>query len=156
MPELWHYQGPSGQKQGDTNTVVEWVLAAPRAHHQLWRADWESWRLWSTVDEVVKRVRAAAPVAPPLSPDRKPSRRFTVSRVGFEMIRIEAGSFLMGSPEDDAEAYSDEKPQHTVRLSRAFQLGKVPVTQELWQAVMGSNPSKFKNGSAFACLMLRS
>ena len=71
------------------------------------------------------------------------SSDFTVPGVDFEMIRIEAGSFQMGSPDNEADARDDEQPQHTVQLSRAFQLGKVPVTQELWRAVMGSNPSKF-------------
>jgi formylglycine-generating enzyme required for sulfatase activity len=53
----------------------------------------------------------------------------------------------MGS--DSAEAYDDEKPVHTVRISKAFWLGKTEVTQGLWQAVMGSNPSYFKSGDNY-------
>jgi formylglycine-generating enzyme required for sulfatase activity len=48
----------------------------------------------------------------------------------------------MGSPEADKGANSDEKPQHRVRISRPFYLGKFLVTQEQWQTVMGSNPVK--------------
>ena len=47
----------------------------------------------------------------------------------------------MGSPESDKDAASDEKPQHRVRITKPFYLGKYLVTQEQWVAVMGSNPS---------------
>jgi formylglycine-generating enzyme required for sulfatase activity len=57
--------------------------------------------------------------------------------VKLEMIKIPAGSFMMGSNERD-----DEKPIHRVTL-KEFYLGKYPVTQEQWQAVMGNNPSYF-------------
>jgi len=56
---------------------------------------------------------------------------------------IPPGRFLMGSPEDEAERGSDER-QHEVILTRGFWLGETPVTQALWQAVMGDNPSRFK------------
>lgn len=57
------------------------------------------------------------------------------------MIRVEGGSFSMGS--DDSDAGSDEKPVHSVSVS-SFSIGKYEVTQKLWKAVMGSNPSYFK------------
>jgi formylglycine-generating enzyme required for sulfatase activity len=57
-----------------------------------------------------------------------------------EMARIPEGSFLMGSPEDEADRDADEGPQHRVALS-AFQIGRTEVTQAQWQAVMGENPS---------------
>jgi len=55
-----------------------------------------------------------------------------------EMIAIRGGTFLMGSKED-----SSEKPIHQVTVP-AFALGKYPITQEQYQAVMGTNPSYFK------------
>jgi len=58
----------------------------------------------------------------------------------IELVQIPAGSFLMGSPE--GEGYDDEKPQHLVTLS-SFQMGKYPVTQAQYEAVMGENPSHF-------------
>ncbi|MEM6261912.1 MAG: formylglycine-generating enzyme family protein [Bacteroidota bacterium] len=58
----------------------------------------------------------------------------------FTMVRIAGGDFLMGS--EDQEAYGDEKPVHPVNIS-SFYLGQYPVTQALWQAVMGENPSRF-------------
>ena len=60
------------------------------------------------------------------------------------MVRVEGGTFTMGATsEQGSEADSDEKPAHQVTLS-SFSIGKYEVTQEEWEAVMGSNPSKFK------------
>ena len=64
--------------------------------------------------------------------------------VTLELVLIPAGDFLMGSPDSDDKASSDEKPQHRVRLTKPFYLGKYLVTQEQWEAVMGDNPSQFK------------
>ena len=58
---------------------------------------------------------------------------------GIDLIGIPSGSFQMGSDSGD----SDEKPAHTVRLTKAFFLGKTEVTQAQWRAVMGSNPSYY-------------
>ena len=62
----------------------------------------------------------------------------------LEMVLIPAGEFMMGSPDSDKDAADDEKPQHRVRITKPFYLGKYPVTQEQWEAVMGNNPSHFK------------
>ena len=63
--------------------------------------------------------------------------------VKLEMVLIPAGEFLMGSPDSDKDARDDEKPQHRVRITKPFYLGKYPVTQEQWEAVTGYNPSYF-------------
>ena len=52
----------------------------------------------------------------------------------LEMMRITAGSFLMGSPENELERSPDEGPQHEVALSQFF-LAKYPITQAQWRAV---------------------
>jgi formylglycine-generating enzyme required for sulfatase activity len=62
----------------------------------------------------------------------------------LEMILIPAGEFQMGSPNSDLDAHSGERPQHRVRITRPFYLGKYLVTQQQWAAVMGTNPSRFK------------
>ena len=64
--------------------------------------------------------------------------------VTLEMVGLPAGQFLMGSPDSDPDAESWEKPQHQVKLN-SFAIGKYPVTQAQYQAVMGNNPSYFKN-----------
>ncbi len=58
----------------------------------------------------------------------------------LEMIAVEGGTFMMGS---NSDVYEDEKPVHQVTVN-SFQIGKYEVTQRLWKAVMGNNPSKFK------------
>jgi formylglycine-generating enzyme required for sulfatase activity len=61
------------------------------------------------------------------------------------MLRwIEPGTFTMGSPEDELGRYGDEGPQHEVTISRGFWLGRTPVTQAFYEAVVGSNPSEFE------------
>ena len=69
--------------------------------------------------------------------------RFTVNGVSFNMIHVEGGPTTIGAKIDAAGAFTFEKPEHQVTLS-SFLIGETPVTQELWQAVMGSNPSKYK------------
>ena len=67
----------------------------------------------------------------------------TVNGVSFKMVAVEGGTFTMGATsEQGSDAYSDESPTHSVTLSD-FAIGETEVTQELWKAVMGSNPSSF-------------
>lgn len=62
----------------------------------------------------------------------------------IDMVRVEAGTFMMGATPEMEEPYDWEKPPHQVTLTDDFYIGKYEVTQALWQAVMGNNPSKFK------------
>lgn len=72
------------------------------------------------------------------------SGKFTVNGVSFEMVHVEGGTFSMGATSEQGnEAYSNEMPVHSVTLN-SYYIGKTEVTQALWQAVMGSNPSNFK------------
>ena len=68
---------------------------------------------------------------------------FNVNGVQFRMKYVEGGTFMMGAPDDDDEADDVEKPAHKVTLD-SYYIAETQVTQELWQAVMGSNPSHFK------------
>ena len=63
---------------------------------------------------------------------------------GIEFVGIPPGDFLMGSITQHGFD-DDEQPVTQVRISKGFYLGKYEVTQDQWQAVMGSNPSFFKN-----------
>jgi len=58
----------------------------------------------------------------------------------MEMVWIEPGTFIMGSPDSEPGRDSNEGPQHQVRISRGFYLGKYELTQEQWEAVMGTRP----------------
>jgi formylglycine-generating enzyme required for sulfatase activity len=65
-----------------------------------------------------------------------------------EMVRIPAGVFRMGSPAAEAGRRNNET-QHQVTLTKDFLIGKYPVTRELYQRVMGCNPSYFKDSPAY-------
>ena len=77
------------------------------------------------------------------------NQSFTVNGVSFTMIAVEGGTFKMGAQSSDSggdnydsDADSDESPVHSVTLSDYY-IGETEVTQELWEAVMGRNPSRF-------------
>jgi hypothetical protein len=72
---------------------------------------------------------------------------FRVKGILCKMRFICHGSFLMGSPDAEAERFDDET-QHPVTLTEGFWLGETAVTQQLWEAVMGNNPSHFKSDKA--------
>ena len=68
---------------------------------------------------------------------------YTVNGVSFTMIAVNGGTFQMGATaEQTDDASDDEYPVHNVTLSDYY-IGETEVTQELWVAVMGSNPSSF-------------
>lgn len=72
------------------------------------------------------------------------SQTFTVNGVKFTMVPVEGGTFTMGATsEQGSDALEGEYPAHQVTLSDYY-IGQTEVTQALWKAVMGSNPSDSK------------
>lgn len=70
------------------------------------------------------------------------NQTFTVNGVQFTMVAVEGGTFTMGATsEQGSDAWDDEKPAHKVTLSDYY-IGQTEVTQALWEAVMGGNPSR--------------
>lgn len=74
--------------------------------------------------------------------------RLSVSGVTFDMVLVHAGSFTMGAKEDK-NANQDEYPNHRVRLTRDYYLAATEVTQALFEAVMGYNPSGNNHGGNY-------
>jgi uncharacterized protein (TIGR02996 family) len=74
----------------------------------------------------------------------QPVGPYWTNDVGIRFAWIPAGTFLMGSPAQEAERKENEL-QHQVVLTRGYWLGTYPVTQEQWQQVMGNNPSRFSD-----------
>jgi formylglycine-generating enzyme required for sulfatase activity len=66
--------------------------------------------------------------------------------VKLEMVEIPAGTFYMGSPENEEGRYDSESPQHQVTVPSFF-IGKYPLTQAQYQAIMGNNPANFKGAN---------
>jgi formylglycine-generating enzyme required for sulfatase activity len=75
------------------------------------------------------------------APDEPP--KTITNTIGMKLVLVPAGEFLMGSPDSDADAQDDEKPQHRVRITRPFYLGATEVTQGQYWAVTGESPSSF-------------
>ncbi len=73
----------------------------------------------------------------------KGSNTFISHILGAKFVLIPAGTFMMGSPSDEAGRESDESPQHQVTISSSFYMQTTEVTQRQWKKVMGSNPSHF-------------
>jgi formylglycine-generating enzyme required for sulfatase activity len=60
--------------------------------------------------------------------------------IPLHMVQIPGGTFTMGSPEDELERERDESPQHEVAVPSFF-MGRYPVTQAQYEALMGTNPA---------------
>ncbi len=71
-------------------------------------------------------------------------KSFVIEDLDLEMIPVKAGSFTMGSPRDEPQRDKTEGPQTKVKLSHSFWLGKTEVTQAHYEAIIGANPSRFK------------
>jgi len=71
---------------------------------------------------------------------------YSANDLGMQFVSVAAGQFPMGCSEGakPVECTADEKPRHTVQITKGFEIGKTVVTQKQWQAVMGSDPSRFK------------
>ncbi len=70
-------------------------------------------------------------------------QKLLTNTVGIKLVLIPAGTFLMGSLEDEPGHRYNEGPQHEVALSTPFYLSVTPVTQEQYEKVMGRNPARF-------------
>lgn len=90
---------------------------------------------WIKPEDEGEKAKPVAKPAPALPPP--------IQKLLDDMVFVQGGSFMMGSEETAKEADGDEKPQHEVRLSD-YHIGKYPVTQAQWEAVMGANPSHFQ------------
>ncbi len=66
--------------------------------------------------------------------------------VPLEMVWMPAGEFIMGSPDTELDRFTEEGPQHTVKFSAGFWMGKYELTKRQWQAVMGTAPWEGQQG----------
>ena len=95
----------------------------------------------STVDEVAQQVPSSS------SSVSSGGNEISIpvkNGITIDMVKVEAGTFMMGATSEMQNPWDDEKPVHQVTLTNDYYMGKYEVTQALWQAVMGSKPSKFK------------
>jgi formylglycine-generating enzyme required for sulfatase activity len=97
----------------------------------------ETERIWAEVREEMSLANQITAVQETVN------HQLIQNSIAMNFTRIEAGSFLMGSPDYERNRESDEEI-HSVTLSKAFWLQTTPVTQRQWQALVGQNPSDFK------------
>ncbi len=91
----------------------------------------------------IKRLDSGS-LSPNWSSSATAEQRRIIGELIESMVMVEGGTFTMGATsEQGSDVESDEKPTHRVTLSDYY-IGKYEVTQEQWQAVMGSNPSYYK------------
>ena len=77
----------------------------------------------------------------PVSAAANPETTFVLpGGAEIEMVWIEPGTFMMGSPPSEPGRYDNEGPQHEVTITRGFYLGKYEITQGQWESVMGTHP----------------
>lgn len=95
-------------------------------------------KLYSTqleLNETIVKLRNAEenPKLPPF-----------IQQIIDDLVYVDGGAFLMGAtPEQESDCREFEKPVHEVLLD-SFYIGRTPVTQQQWEAIMGYNPSCFK------------
>jgi formylglycine-generating enzyme required for sulfatase activity len=89
---------------------------------------------------------AKAPTEPVLTAAPVEGESFSIPDINLDMLWCKPGAFMMGSPAGEKGRKGNET-QHEVTLTKGFYLGKYEVTQEQWEKVKGSNPSKFKGAT---------
>jgi formylglycine-generating enzyme required for sulfatase activity len=92
--------------------------------------------------DIVRRLpeKLPAPMPKPSIAGEVITSRFT----GMKLRLIPAGTFMMGSRDDDKEAYDDENPAREVKITRGFYLGETEVTQGQYRQYGGEEPSRFR------------
>jgi formylglycine-generating enzyme required for sulfatase activity len=92
-----------------------------------------------------KNVGNAANQSPPSNNQLATCVSQIAAATGIKLVLIPAGTFIMGSADDEADRGADESPQTRVTLTKDFYLGATDVTQGQYESVMGTNPSDFKS-----------
>src|SRR6185436_17917749 len=98
-------------------------------------------RLFLTAS-LISSLGFGSEIAPVGEAPREANR--VIADLALELIWVAPGTFTMGSAVGEPERNKAEGPQTRVTLTRSFWLGKTEVTQAQYEAVMGVNPSTFK------------
>lgn len=119
-----------------------WVQKAHEQGSEQAKKIWETLELWQysgTCDLSLDREDL---------PEYRLGDGFTEPETGMTFVWIPGGCFSMGCHEHAGKCGKDEMPEHRVCLE-GFWMGVFEVTQGEWQAMMGQNPSRFKNGAEY-------
>ena len=91
------------------------------------------------VSDVVDLINMLMNATEPQTPESGDIETITVNGVSFNMVYVASGTFEMGAPPEAYYQVDHCRPVHQVTMSEYY-IGQTEVTQELWTAVMGSNP----------------
>ena len=112
------------------------------------RCDFESVKSKSTYIMTVTKPGENF-LKPRITVDLKPQANIigvqTKKPVSFDLLLVKPGMFKMGATPEQQNADKDEQPVHWVKITKDFYMGETEVTQALWEYVMDSNPSTFKD-----------
>jgi formylglycine-generating enzyme required for sulfatase activity len=124
------------------NVGLEFTLSAARTQEREQQAEENGDRL----AVVTAASRAAVSNAAPGSSPEPSAPAYSTNDLGMEFVMVPAGEFQMGCSEGAKpnDCSKDERPRHSVQITKAFEIGKTELMQKHWQAVMGSDPSVFK------------
>jgi formylglycine-generating enzyme required for sulfatase activity len=99
-------------------------------------------------DALTKAAPVAQSKSTPSTPSSPSSSSLLTMDLGkgvtMKLVRIPRGKFIMGSPDSEEGRQGIEGPQHEVTISKPFYMGVTEVTQEQYEAVVGTNPSGFR------------
>jgi len=145
------FQYRATDQEGDLVRVVSWDFGDgktskadnPEHVYDKWSGPEKERRYMVTIQATDGRTTVAAKMKITVKRQDR-IRTFVVNGVSFKMIRIPVGKFTIGSPPGETGRYDDER-QHQVALTKSFWMGQTEVTQSQWKAVMGNNPSDFRN-----------
>jgi formylglycine-generating enzyme required for sulfatase activity len=140
---------PTSQPQSTSQKTSQAISSTPALKKKPWKKVL-GWTI-AAVAVVGIAIGFAYNYAPPPLLDASTSqviegKTFDVYGVTFKMMKVEGGTFRMGATREQKDPWYDEKPPHKVTLS-SYYIGETEVTQALWVAVMGTNPSNFQDPS---------
>src|ERR1700756_5777168 len=71
---------------------------------------------------------------------------YRTNDLGMEFVAVPAGELQMGCSQDAKpnECSADERPRHSVQITKPFEIGKTELIEKYWDALMGSDPSDYK------------
>ncbi|NCD35416.1 MAG: formylglycine-generating enzyme family protein [Spartobacteria bacterium] len=127
---------------------LTWTMPTGRTteHYRSLLSDWKA-NVTALNADIIKEMqrRGADPVGAGMTTHKNGDvETFDLGGgVTLEMVYVEPGTFMMGSPMSEAGRRENEV-QHRVTLTKGYWIGKYEVTQEQWGAIMGTNPATFK------------
>jgi hypothetical protein len=135
----WHVLTRDLERRADAVNAAKALTLLHGQGHVIEAAQW----LARVTDTPELQALRAATLAQAEGWAVSPLRALTKDLLSGAYRLIPAGSFLMGSPEDEEERFDDET-QHPVEITQPFLLKTTPVTQGEWLALMGHNPARFQ------------